>query len=191
MRAPPIGHGVRLRRASASLPRRSRAAIAPDDCSYAAAATTQAPSTALMALQVSCRWSQFPSHLASCATGRVAGHPGLVSDPIRARSSARGGAGTCSILANTDPPVCPVRSNRAGGATSAFLESDRRYLPQADEQRRPRARPRLAVSSLARAIAPTETNGLARQPRRPRLMSGGIGRRFVGGVRHPDTVPGR
>jgi hypothetical protein len=46
-------------------------------------------------------------------------------------SSAEGGAGACSILASTDRPV---RSNRAGGATSAFLKSDRRDLPEADER---------------------------------------------------------
>jgi hypothetical protein len=45
--------------------------------------------------------------------------------------SAEGGADACSILANTDRPV---RSTRAGGATIAFLESDRRDLPAADHR---------------------------------------------------------
>ena len=60
--------------------------------------------------------------IASCATGRFAGHPGVVSDPSRALLFREGGAGACSILANAERPV---RRNRAGGATIAFLESDR------------------------------------------------------------------
>ena len=47
------------------------------------------------------------------------------------RATPEGGAGACSILASTDRPV---RSNRAGGATSAFLKCDRRDLPEADER---------------------------------------------------------
>ena len=46
-------------------------------------------------------------------------------------SSAEGGGGACSILANTDRPV---RANRARGTTSAFVESDRRELPRAGER---------------------------------------------------------
>jgi hypothetical protein len=68
---------------------------------------------------------------ANAATLGTDGGPSLWT-PVRASCfSAEGGADACSILANTDRPV---RSNRAGGATSAFLESDRRDFPAADER---------------------------------------------------------
>ena len=71
-------------------------------------------------------------------------------------SSAQGGAGACSLLANHTARSC---GTKAGGATIAFLESDRRDLPGADERigdiRRPReGRPRRRRGARSRGGPP-------------------------------------
>lgn len=53
-------------------------------------------------------------------------------------------------------PTPPVRSNRPGGATSAFRESDRRDLPEADERNGDHG-----IVRLAGAGRPLSRNALA------------------------------
>ena len=81
--------------------------------------------------------------------------------------SEKGGAGACSRPANTGRRL---RSDRVGGTTTAFLESDRRDLPGADERYGDKGHPKVAPRPIAFVW---DGRPLAEEPNSPRRANRG------------------